>query len=164
MLDIGKPAPEFGGFNQDKEEVSLSEYLDGSKFLLLYFYPQDNTPGCTLEAQKMRDIHDTLSGLGVQIVGVSADSVSSHQEFHDEHDLPFDLVADPDQEIIDLYEARAEDKDYAKRVSYLLRHDGVIIRRYGSVDPETHAKEVHQDIKKFKASATAKIEPDTPIQ
>lgn len=100
---IGEPAPPFQGLDQDGRPVSLADYRGG--WLVLYFYPQDETPGCTREACAFRDEWSAFEAAGAQVLGVSADSVESHRAFAEHHRLPFRLLADPEREVITAYGA-----------------------------------------------------------
>lgn len=94
-LQPGDKAPAFKGVDQDGNVISLSDYR--GQRVILYFYPKDNTPGCTAQACNLRDNYDELTGLGYQVIGVSGDSVKSHKKFEEKFDLPFPLIADEDK-------------------------------------------------------------------
>ncbi|MDA8963634.1 redoxin domain-containing protein, partial [bacterium] len=97
-LSEGDKAPDFGVVNQNNEVMSLQSYR--GKKVILYFYPKDSTPGCTAESCNLRDSYSELTTLGFEVIGVSADSVASHQKFISKHDLPFDLLSDTDRKVI----------------------------------------------------------------
>jgi len=127
MLKIGDKAPEFVGIDQDLKEISLEQFK--GKKLVLYFYPKDNTPGCTAEACDLRDNYDRFISAGYKIVGVSKDSEKSHQKFIEKHNLPFPLIADTELVILKAYEAWGRKKFMGKE------YDG-IIRKTFVIDPE----------------------------
>lgn len=141
---IDSPAPDFEGVDQDGHIRHLADYI--GKWLLLYFYPKDFTPGCTTEACAFRDGFAELSK-SITIVGVSADSLDSHRKFIAKHDLPFTLLADPDKKIIKAY--GADGKLFNKRVSFLIDPQGKIAKIYSKVSPSTHMQEVRDDIDLF---------------
>ena len=150
MLDSNTLAPDFSVINHEGTEISLSDYR--GKWVLLYFYPKDNTPGCTQEACALRDNFDALSEAGVVILGVSTDSPESHTAFKEKHALPFDLLADTDKDIVSRYEAQSA-LGGTKRVSYLINPDGIIARVYAKVKPLEHAQEVLTDIRNLTNTA-----------
>ena len=122
MLDIKTIAPDFKLLDQDGKEHSLS-YHHGS-YVLIYFYPKDDTPGCTKEACVIRDMYKDFESNGVKVFGISADSVESHKKFAEKYQLPFTLLSDSKKEVIKLY--GADGALYTKRISYLIGPDGVI--------------------------------------
>jgi peroxiredoxin Q/BCP len=97
-LNIGDKAPEFNAIDQDGKEINLSQYA--GKKVILYFYPKDNTPGCTAEACDLRDNYDHLTNNGFDVIGVSTDSEKSHQKFIEKYNLPFLLLADEDHQVV----------------------------------------------------------------
>lgn len=112
------------------------------QWVLLYFYPRDNTPGCTKEACALRDQHPAFKQIKAVILGVSSDSVASHAKFAAKWQLPFTLLADPDKKIINAYRANG----LVRRVSYLINPDGLIAKTYPRVKPAEHAEAVKQDL------------------
>ena len=150
-LLLGQQAPDFSVMNQNGEIRTLADYA--GKWLLLYFYPKDNTPGCTLEAQVLRDAYKTLQEYEVEVVGVSKDSAESHKKFIAKQNLPFELLADTEHEILQAYDVWKEKSMFGKkymgivRTSFLISPDGVIERIYDKVKPATHAEEVLKDIR-----------------
>lgn len=118
-IQEGKAAPAFTLTNQDGEEISLDD-LRG-KNVILYFYPKDDTPGCTKEACGFRDFNKEIQALGAVILGVSPDSPESHQKFIDKYTLNFDLLSDPDRKVMTRYEAFGEKKMYGKTVQGVIR-------------------------------------------
>jgi peroxiredoxin Q/BCP len=123
-LKKGDAAPDFSGFDQDGKKMQLSDFK--GKKLILYFYPKDNTPGCTSEACDLRDNYDMWLSKGYQVVGVSPDSQKSHQKFIEKFDLPFPLIADEDKTIIKAYGAWGPKKLYGREYEGLLRTTFVI--------------------------------------
>ncbi len=124
MLKIGDKAPHFQGIDQSGNQVDLSQF--SGKKLILYFYPKDNTPGCTAEACDFRDQYQMLIKSGYAVVGVSADSEKSHQNFSTKFNLPFPLLADTTHEILNAYEAYGEKKMYGKTYMGVIRKTFVI--------------------------------------
>ena len=120
---------------------SLSDYQ--GMWVLLYFYPKDDTPGCTKEACAIRDVFPNFGKLNAEVLGVSGDSVASHKKFADKYGLPFTLLADEKKEAIGLY-------GIAARTSFLIDPDGKIAKVYENVKPEKHAEEVLKDIAEIK--------------
>lgn len=143
MLAPGDDAPGFSGVDQHGDEVSLADF--SGQRVVLYFYPKDNTPGCTKEACSFRDRFDAFTAEDIAVIGVSADSVDSHQSFADKYDLPFSLIADPEKDIIDAYDVRGAFGN-AKRVTYVIGEDGSIEQVYTDVDTEQHAKDILADL------------------
>jgi len=145
----GDLAPAFTGQDQDGKAVSLADFT-GKKIVLLYFYPKDNTPGCTKEACGFRDRMGELQKDNVQVIGVSFDSAPSHKEFIAKYNLNFVLLVDSDGKIADAYGARIEGKNMAKRVSYLIGTDGKIVHVTDSGDPDKHFSEMQSAIARLK--------------
>ena len=123
-MNIGDKAPEVLGHDENGNEVRLSDYA-GRK-LILYFYPKDNTSGCTSEACSLRDRHQALQEAGYEVVGVSKDSAASHQKFKQKHDLPFPLIADVDHSLLEAMGAWGEKSMYGKKVMGTIRTTFVI--------------------------------------
>jgi thioredoxin-dependent peroxiredoxin len=140
MLNPGTKAPDFSAPDQDGNIRSLSDYK--GKWLLLYFYPKDNTPGCTAEACAIRDNLMGFERIGAKVLGVSKDSVKSHSGFASKYDLPFPLLSDADKRIIKAYGADG----MFSRVSYLIGPDGTIAKAYEKVKPAEHAEQVISDL------------------
>lgn len=140
-LNIGDNAPDFTANGQDGKKHSLSDYKN--QWLLLYFYPKDFTPGCTVEAEKFQDNFDELKKRAV-IIGISADTIDSHKNFCDKYGLQFTLLSDTDKKIIDDYGANG--LIFARRVSFLINPDGKIVKIYDKVSPEAHAAEILKDL------------------
>ncbi|MWV53970.1 thioredoxin-dependent thiol peroxidase [Chlorobium phaeovibrioides] len=146
LLKEGGTAPDFTGTDQDGKSVSLSEYR-GSK-VLIYFYPKDDTPGCTAEACAFRDNLPNFNKLGVTVLGVSTDPEAKHRKFADKHSLPFRLVADSDKVIVQAYGVWGPKKFMGKeymgtsRVSYMIDEAGLIAKVWPKVKPAVHPEEV----------------------
>jgi len=148
MSDIkeGSPAPQFKGMNQDGEEIALDDF--SGKNVVLYFYPKDDTPGCTKEACSLRDKISALKSKNAVIIGVSTDSIDSHKRFVDKFNLPFHLIADTNKEIITTYGTWGEKSMYGRKYEGILRHtfvidpDGIIKRIFTKVKPASHAEQV----------------------
>lgn len=146
MLQTGAQAPAFKGINQKGETISLSDFK--GKKVILYFYPKDNTPGCTAEACSLNDKNEYFLEKGIVVIGVSADSVSSHVKFVEKYGLSFNLIADTEKEILQAYEAWGEKKNYGKtymgviRTTYVLSEEGVIEAVFPKVDTKTHAEQI----------------------
>lgn len=136
-------APDFELLDQNGTKHKLSSYR--GKKVLVYFYPMDDTPGCTVEACTLRDSYDELLALNLQIFGVSPDSVESHKKFATKHKLPFTLLSDPKKEVIQIYGANGG--MWTKRISYLIDEEGYILKAYPNVDPSNHAGQIYNDIK-----------------
>lgn len=147
---LSKPAPDFTLPDQNGQLHSLADYR-GQK-VLLYFYPKDDTPGCTVEAQCFRDCLNDLSAANVQVFGVSADDTMSHKKFVAKVHLNFPLLADVDKKVAKAYGVWVEKNRYGKKVmgiqrdSFLIDENGVVVRHYAKVKPETHSDEVMRDV------------------
>jgi peroxiredoxin Q/BCP len=147
----GDAAPLFTGQDQDGKTVNLAD-LVGKKIVLLYFYPKDNTPGCTKEACGFRDRLGELARDNVEIIGVSFDSADSHKQFIAQYHLNFPLLADPEGKIADAYGVRMAGKNMAKRVSFLIGLDGKIAHVTDSSKPDVHFNEMKDAIAGLKKS------------
>ena len=146
LLSAGDKAPPFQAADQDGEKVSLSDFK-GRK-VVLYFYPKDDTPGCTKEACSFRDAWSRLRRKKIAVLGVSADDERSHRKFAEKYDLPFRLLADTDKSILKAYGAWGEKSLYGRkymgilRTTYLIDEKGRIARVWPRVKPEGHADEI----------------------
>ncbi len=125
MLEIGDQAPEFSARDDQDNEVSLSGLLQSGP-LILYFYPADFTPVCTAEACGIRDLHEDLSGIDIQVVGVSPQNSSSHQRFKERYELPFRLICDVQKSLIKLYGCNGPLGMGVRRATYLINQEGII--------------------------------------
>jgi len=146
MLEIGAKAPDFTLSDKDGNTVSLSDFA--GKKVVLYFYPKDNTPGCTRQACAFAGSYAAIKSLDVVIIGVSKDSVVSHAKFAAKYDLPFILLADPQLEAIKAYDVWQEKKLYGKvsmgvvRTTYVIDENGMIEKVMPKVKPDTNAAEI----------------------
>ncbi len=138
-MNIGDRAPEILGVNEKGEEMKLSQFA-GRK-LVLYFYPKDNTPGCTNEACNLRDHYETLRQAGYEVVGVSPDSSASHVKFIDKHALPFSLIADTEQKLTEAFGVWGEKKNYGRTYMGVFRTT-FIIDEAGRVERIISPKEI----------------------
>ena len=146
---VGDKAPVVSGKDQDGKSWNLADVV-GKKVLLLYFYPKDDTPGCTKEACGLRDRMADLKKDNVQVIGVSFDSGESHKAFIGKHNLNFPLLADTDGKIADAYGARSGANNRARRVSFLIGLDGKIAHVTDNRDADVHLAEMHDAIQKLK--------------
>ena len=148
---LGKAAPEFKLKNSYGDLVSLKEFK--GEWLLVFFYPKDDTPGCTIEACNFRDDYSEITDAGAVILGVSKDDIKSHNKFINKFDLPFLLLSDESTEMISAYESWDKKKMYGKeyygvfRKTYLIDEEGKIQRIWPKVDVKTHSKEIIELIK-----------------
>ncbi len=137
MLEIGTKAPAFSLPDQNGKEHSLSDYI--GKKVILYFYPKDNTPGCSKQACGFAERYPQFLEKGAVVLGVSKDSVSSHKNFEQKYALPFPLLSDPEKEVIQAYDVWKEKKNYGKvsmgvvRTTYLIDENGIIVKAMGNV-------------------------------
>lgn len=152
-LTVGSFAPEFTLPDQDGKNHSLKEYR--GKWILLYFYPEDDTPGCTMEACGIRDSWKEFGKFNAVVFGISADTVESHKQFVDKYGLQFTLLADPERDVISTYEAWNKKSLWGKifmgitRKSFLINPESKITKIYGRVNAEKHASQVLEDLQKF---------------
>lgn len=144
MLSEQTQAPDFALPDQNGTMHSLQDYK--GKWVLVYFYPKDDTPGCTKEACSMRDHYAELQKV-VTVLGISSDSVESHKQFIEKYQLPFTLLADQEKKVIKEY--GAEGTPFTKRISYLINPVGIITKTYPNVQPDQHAEEILRDMKAF---------------
>ena len=146
MLNVGDSAPAFTALDQNGETVSLNQFA-GQK-VALYFYPKDDTPGCTAQSCNLRDNHNELKAAGIQVIGVSTDSVASHKKFENKFSLPFPLIADTDQKIVNDYGVWVEKNMYGKkymgtsRITFLIDANGKIEKIINKVKTADHSKQV----------------------
>lgn len=145
-LTEGDKAPDFSGRNQEGKSITLND-LRGKK-VILYFYPKDDTTGCTLEACNLRDNYDDLIKRGFEVIGVSPDSEKSHTKFIGKYNLPFHLIADTEKKILKEYGAWGIKKMYGKdyegvlRTTFVINEEGVIEKVFTKVDTKNHTKQI----------------------
>ncbi len=158
-ITLGAPAPEFELPDQSGQLHSLEDYRD--RWVVLYFYPKDQTPGCTTEACEFRDNIIAFRNLNAQILGVSLDNVESHKKFSDKYGLPFPLLADPEGTTADAYgvKTRMFGMIVARRQTFLIDPDGNIAKHYDTVKPATHSAQVLADLKSLGAGETPEPSP-----
>ena len=146
MLNEGDKAPNFTLKNEQDQDITLSDFK--GKKVVLYFYPKDDTPGCTKEACSFRDVYDDILEANAVVIGISKDNASSHLKFRDKHNLPFYLLSDPDHNVIESYGAWQEKKMFGKtymgiaRLTFIIDENGTIIKTYPKVKPDEHGEEV----------------------
>ena len=146
MIKIGDKAPDFKGTDQDGEEIKLSDFK--GKKLVLYFYPKDNTPGCTAEACDLRDNYHRFEAMGYKIIGVSKDNEKSHKSFIEKFSLPFPLISDKDAVILKDYGAWGRKKFMGKeydgiiRKTFVIDENGVILDIIEKVDTKAHSVQI----------------------
>ncbi|KAA3621649.1 MAG: thioredoxin-dependent thiol peroxidase [Bacteroidetes bacterium] len=145
-LKPGDKAPEFSGVNENGETVSLGDFK--GKKLILFFYPKDNTPGCTAEACNLRDNYELLQSKGYALLGVSPDSEKRHQNFINKFDLPFPLLADTEQETLNAYGVWGKKKMYGReymgvfRTTFVIDENGMIEKVFTKVKTKEHAEQI----------------------
>ena len=151
MLDVGMKAPDFKLQDKDGREITLSGFR--GKKVVLYFYPKDNTPGCTKQACAFASAYDGFKTKGVEVIGVSKDSVASHVKFAEKYNLPFILISDPELKAIKAYDVCQEKKMYGKvtfgvvRTTYVIDEEGIIEKVMPKVKPDTNAAEILEYLK-----------------
>jgi peroxiredoxin Q/BCP len=149
--EVGAKAPAFSAQDQHEQTVSLADQK--GKWTVLYFYPRDNTPGCTKEACSFRDRNPEIAALGATILGVSTDSTKSHAKFRDAYELPFSLLADTDHKIADAYGAWGLKKNYGREYEGMFRSTviidpaGTVAKVWKSVKPADHGDQVLEWLK-----------------
>lgn len=146
MLKEGIKAPSFKLYNQNNKLISLQDFL--GKKVVLYFYPKDDTPGCTRQACAFRDDYHLFNENNIVVIGISKDSVESHQKFMDKFNLPFILLSDPELNVIKAYDVWKEKKMFGKvsmgikRSTYLIDENGVIEKVFANAKPDTNSEEI----------------------
>ena len=146
MLEVGMKAPDFNLSDKDDNAVSLSDFR--GKNVVLYFYPKDNTPGCTRQACAFAEAYEMFKAKDVVVIGVSKDSVTSHMKFAQKHELPFILLSDPELQAIQAYGVWQEKKLYGKvsmgvvRTTFIINEQGMIEKVMPKVKPDTNAAEI----------------------
>ena len=144
-------APDFSLCDKNGKEIKLSEYL--GKRVILYFYPKDSTPGCTRQACAFATAYEDFKGLNTTVIGISKDSVASHEKFASKYNLPFILLSDPERKAIEAYGVWQEKKLYGKpsmgvvRTTFIIDENGIIEKVMDKVKPDTNAKEILDYIK-----------------
>ncbi len=150
VLKEGDKAPVFSGVNQNGETISLKNY--SGKKVILYFYPKDNTPGCTAESCNLNENYDELINKGFEVIGVSPDGEASHQKFIAKYDLQFNLIADTNHEILELYNAWGLKKMYGKeymgvlRTTYVINEEGIIEKIINKVKTKDHTNQIYSEL------------------
>ncbi len=151
MVAAGEKAPNFTLKAEDGRKISLRDYL-GSK-VVLYFYPKDNTPGCTREAVEFKEISDQFQKEGAVILGVSKDNIESHNRFKEKYGLPFTLLSDPEAKVLKLYDVWKKKNFYGRtfmgteRTTFLIDERGFVVKVYRKVKPDGHAATCLLDLK-----------------
>lgn len=146
LLKKGDRAPGFSGLNQNGEKIALSDFR-GRK-IILYFYPKDNTPGCTAESCNLNDNYKFWLSKGYEVIGISPDSVSSHKKFADKFQFGFNLIADPETEILNAYGVWGEKSMYGRkymgvfRTTFIINEDGIIEDVFEKVDTKNHTDQI----------------------
>lgn len=148
QLNIGDKAPDFEAETDKEEKIRLSEFK-GKSHVVLYFYPKDNTPGCTKEACSFRDNMARLTPYGIMVLGVSTDSVTSHQRFRDKFDLNFPLISDKSKEIARTYGVLPRGKKTAQRTTFLIDKEGKIRFIWPKVKVAGHVDEILEKIQEI---------------
>ena len=148
-------APDFTLQSSDGTAVSLQQFA--GSWLVLYFYPKDDTPGCTVEACSLRDARDELSELGAHVVGVSRDDSASHEQFSDKHKLRFTLLSDPDHTVMDAYGAWGKKMfgvEGVLRKTIIIDPDGMVVKVYGRVTPAGHGEQIVAELQRLQSNAS----------
>ena len=147
------PAPDFSLADHEGNLHALADYQ--GQWLVLYFYPKDDTPGCTVEACSMRDARDTLAELGAQIIGISKDEPSSHEKFKAKFSLNFTLLSDPEGDVIEAYDSwgpKMFGKLGIQRKTFIIDPAGQVVKVYGRVTPQGHGDQVIADLKQLQTA------------
>ncbi len=153
-LKIGEKAPDFQAKDENGKTISLSDFK--GKKVILYFYPKDMTPGCTVEAQNLRDHYKELTDKGFEVIGVSADDEKRHQKFIEKHELPFHLIADSDKKVINAYGVWGPKKfmgreyDGIHRTTFVIDENGTIELIIPKVKTKLHAQQILEELEKNK--------------
>ena len=151
MLEKGMKAPDFSLSDKDGNMVSLSQFA--GKKVIVYFYPKDNTPGCTRQACAFAEAFEEFRNIDAIVIGISKDSVSSHVKFAEKYALPFVLLSDPEHQVIEVFGAWGEKKNYGKtyfgtvRSTFVIDENGIIEKVMPKVKPDTHAAEILEYLK-----------------
>lgn len=156
LITIGNPVPDFKALSTGNKTVTLTDYR--GKYVVLYFYPKDNTPGCTQESQSFRDNIEKFTALNTIIVGISRDTVRSHEAFKNKQLLPFDLLSDEDEKLCRLFGVIKMKSMYGKQVrgiersTFLIDTEGVLVREWRKVKVKNHSEEVLQALTELTGS------------
>ena len=151
MIQINSVIPDFTLIGSDKKEHSLKDYL--GKKVVLYFYPRDNTPGCSTEACDFRDNNSTIEDMNAIVIGVSRDSLKSHDKFIEKFNLPFLLLSDENETVCNLFEVIKEKNMYGKKVmgiersTFIINEEGILVKEYRKVKVKGHVESVLEDLK-----------------
>ena len=154
MLEINALVPDFSLMGSDNNEHKLSEYR--GKNIVLYFYPRDNTPGCSTEACDFRDNNNNFNDNNTVVIGISRDSLKSHNKFIEKFNLPFILLSDENEEVCNLFNVIKEKNMYGKKVmgiersTFIINSDGILIKEYRKVKVKDHVNTVLNDLKSLK--------------
>ena len=157
-VEVGEPAPAFELSDQYGEAHSLADFR--GQWLVVFFYPKADTPGCTTEACNFRDNIYAIRGAGAEVVGISVDSVADQKKFSDKYKLPFTILSDAGGETSDRYGVlrKIGEMEIANRESFLVDPDGIVVKHYERVDPETHTQDVIADLERMQQSKDADAE------
>ncbi|MGB3946105.1 MAG: thioredoxin-dependent thiol peroxidase [Candidatus Saccharimonadales bacterium] len=150
MKQVPYAAPNFSLHDPDGNVVSLTDYA--GKWLVLYFYPKDDTPGCTVQACSLRDVHQDITALGAHVVGVSKDNPSAHEKFRAKHSLNFTLLSDESGKVIEDYGAWGKKmfgKEGILRRTFIINPEGIVVKVFGRVTPLGHGDQVVAELKKL---------------
>ncbi|OCB92292.1 Peroxiredoxin [Bacillus amyloliquefaciens] len=155
-IEIGQAAPDMKLLNDSGEEVSLTDFK--GKYVVLYFYPKDMTPGCTTEACDFRDQHESFAGLDAVIIGVSPDSRDKHEKFKQKHDLPFQLLVDDEHKLAEAFDVWKLKKNFGKeymgieRSTFLLDKEGRLVKEWRKVKVKDHVAEALRELEQIAAN------------
>lgn len=158
-ISLGSPVPDFEAFSTGDKSVNLRDYR--GNYVVLYFYPKDNTPGCTLEGQAFRDNIEKFSALNTLILGVSRDTVRVHEGFKCKQAFPFDLLSDGDEKLCRLFDVIKMKNMYGKQVqgiersTFLIDPDGILVREWRKVKVKSHCEEILQALNKLASKGLA---------
>ena len=144
--------PPYSSPDFELDDIKLSDFR--GKWVVLYFYPQDDTPGCTIEACSLRDARDELTALDAEVIGISRDDAASHDKFKEKYNLNFHLLSDPDKKIMELYGAwgsKMFGQEGVLRKTFLIDPDGVVQKVYGRVTPLGHGNQVVEELKRLQS-------------
>jgi peroxiredoxin Q/BCP len=151
MIEAGQKAPDFEGINQNGEKISLSQFK--GKKVVLYFYPKDNTPGCTAESCNLNDNYQYWLSKGYEVIGVSPDSVASHKKFEEKFGFGFNLIADTEKQILQAYGVWGEKKNYGKvyfgvlRTTFIIDENGTVEKVFEKIDTKNHTEQIIKELK-----------------